>query len=443
MCPDLLRLGWVAGLAIVLGLLFNQVLLCLSLALLGLLCWQYRAISKVYRFLKNAALADELPDMPGVIHEIVREIDSLRAYHRLREEKLSGFLNRFQAATRALPDAVIVMDTQGRIEWSNQRARDYLGIASPRDKGLRLSHLIRHPDLADVGNADAELVIDSPLQAGLKLEIRVSRYGESSLLLVARDVTEIQRINRMRKDFIANASHELRTPLTVISGYLEAFDGEAANCPPAWQPQIRQMRMQARRMQNLIEDLLKLSSLESSYNDADEQVKVGELLSLIHHEAQTLRADSHHIFYLETDPALYVRGDHDNLYSAFSNIIFNAVQYTPQGGVIRIRGYVQDAAQAVVEVADTGEGIAPQHIKRVTERFYRVDKGRSRERGGTGLGLAIVKHVMVQHGAELVISSELGKGTTITCIFPPRRLVRPAGLPPAAALPTCPLNSVR
>ncbi|MGI9229022.1 MAG: phosphate regulon sensor histidine kinase PhoR [Gammaproteobacteria bacterium] len=422
MRPDLLRLVLVVALAVTVGLLLDRVFLCLSIALLLFLLWQYRAIRKVHRFLRSAAAEKDLPDIPGVINEMIRGIDFLRARNRQRKKKLSGFLNRFQETTEALPDCIIVMDALGHIEWSNERAYEYLGIKHPRDHALRFSDLIRHPALlkylADTGKVqDREnLIIASPLQSNLILEIRISKYGESSMLLIARDVTEVQRINRMRKDFIANASHELRTPLTVISGYLETFEDDATE----QLPQIRKMRVQAGHMQNLIEDLLKLSRLESSDAVVEEEVNVPELLSVIHGEAQMLSDISGHILYLEVTPELRVRGNRDNLYSAFSNIVFNAIQHTPAAGVVRIKWY-QRANQACLEVSDSGEGIAAEHIDRITERFYRVDKGRSREQGGTGLGLAIVKHVIVQHDAELRISSELGEGTTVLCLFPPRR----------------------
>ena len=429
MHPDLFRLGFVVILSGLAGLLAGSAFAGLSLGLIICLVWQYRMLKNISKILHNGD-EQNLPDTPGVVNEIIREIDFLRIRHKQREEELAGFLSRFEEATEALPDAVIVMDDFGHVEWSNEKASEYLGIRCPRDRGQRFSHLIRQPELlnylADIDkhNSQQSLVLSSPVDVDISLEVRIIRYAESSLLLVAGNVTEIQRTNRMRKDFIANASHELRTPLTVISGYLEAIDSEADDFSREWRPRIKQMRSQTGRMQNLIEDLLKLSRLESKpFADPDNEVDVVELLRLTHQEAQTLSGDQDHVFSLEIQPDLIVKGDQDSLYSAFSNIVFNAVQYTPPGGEIRIKWYRTDTG-ACLEVADSGVGIPAEHIQRVTERFYRVDKGRSREKGGTGLGLAIVKHVMAQHDAELRLSSEPGTGTTVECLLPGHRIIR-------------------
>ena len=428
MHPDLLRLGFIVILSGVAGQFAGNVFAGLAVGFLVCLVRQYRMLRNVSKFLHNGNEQNP-PDVPGVFNEITREIDSLRKRHNHREQELSGLLSRFEEVTGALPDAVVVMDAYGHIEWANEKAFEYLEIRFPRDRAQRFSHIIRQPQLldyiADAGKKSSanSLVIPAPVNADISLEIRVIRYAESSLLLVAGNVTEIQRANRMRKDFIANASHELRTPITVISGYLEAVESETAELLPEWQPRIKQMRNQTRRMQNLIEDLLKLSRLESSPTaDLDNEVDVAELITVLRSEAQTLSGKQEHVLLPETQPGLRVKGDYDSLYSAFSNIVFNAVQYTPAGGEIRIKWYRTNTG-ACLEVTDSGEGIAAEHLQRVTERFYRVDKGRSREKGGTGLGLAIAKHVMVQHDAELNISSEPGQGTVVKCLVPGHRLV--------------------
>ena len=428
MHPDLLRLSAVVTLSGVAGLVVGNFLAGLSLGLLVFLSWQYRILENIGRFLRNGGAQDP-PDIPGIVNELVREIELLRERHKTRADELAGRLSRFEEAIVALPDAVVVMDADGRIEWANDRASEYLGIQVAGDRGQRLSHIFRQPELleflahADQANPQKNLVIASPVNTDISLEIRLTRYAGSSLLLVAGNVTDIQRTNRMRKDFIANASHELRSPLTVISGYLEAIDNEADMLSTGWQARIKQMRNQAGRMQNLIEDLLKLSTLESKPSaDLDNEVDIAELVSVIHDEARTLSGNRDHNFTLEIQAGLVLKADRDSLYSAFSNIVFNAVQYTPAGGLIGIKWY-RAGTSACLEVTDSGEGIPAEHIQRVTERFYRVDKARSREKGGTGLGLAIVKHVMVQHEAELKISSEPGGGTTVECHFPIHRLI--------------------
>ena len=428
MHPDLLRLALVVIISGVTGLLAGSFLAGLTLGLLFCLVWQYRMLKHISTFLRNGGEQDP-PDTHGIVNEIVREIEFLRARHQQREDELTGLLSRFEDAIVALPDAVIVMDAEGHVEWANEKASEYLGIQYPRDRGQRLSHIVRQPELldflarADEDNMRKSLLITSPVNADISLEIRVTRKAASILLLVAGNVTDVQRANRMRKDFIANASHELRTPLTVISGYLEAIDNETGQLSTGWQARIKQMRNQARRMQNLIEDLLKLSRLESNPSAGlDNEVDIAGLISVIHEEAQTLSGNQNHVFNVEIQAGLMVKGDQDSLYSAFSNIVFNAVQYTPSGGEIGIKWY-RSRTGACLEVTDTGEGIPAEHIQRVTERFYRVDKARSREKGGTGLGLAIVKHVMVQHQAELTISSEPGRGTTVQCHLPASRVV--------------------
>ncbi|MGH8120075.1 MAG: phosphate regulon sensor histidine kinase PhoR, partial [Gammaproteobacteria bacterium] len=290
------------------------------------------------------------------------------------------------------------------------------------------SNLIRHPDLAAFLNSpdagpDRSLQLESPVNSGQILEYRMAPYGEGQKLLMARDITSIQRANQMRKDFIANASHELRTPLTVISGYLENFVDELVLFPEVLRTQILQMRQQTERMQRLIDDLLTLAVLETGAGQAqDEIIMAPELLGSIYQEAQGVSGIMEHLFYLDCEPGLCLRGNQREIYSAFSNLVLNAVQHTSEHGIIRLRWYADDDG-AHCSVSDTGEGIAPEHITRITERFYRVDKGRSRNKGGTGLGLAIVKHVMIRHGGSLFIESQPGKGSTFRCDFPVERIV--------------------
>ena len=423
MNPDLRRIIGIISFSLVIGLLVNHVFLCVASGTILIFYWYQKELQQLLIWLRRRTESTP-PDVSGFINEIIAEFEQLRAHHKQRGEKLSGFLRRFQAATAALPDAAVVLGEFDSIEWANKKAELYLGVRWPQDSGQRISNLIRHPDLirylrqADEIDFNKSLELASPVSDEQRLEFRVIPYGESQRLLMARDITEIHHANKMRKDFIANASHELRTPLTVIAGYLENFEEDEEICPPDWMPRIKQMRQQTGRMQRLIEDLLQLSSLESpSENRQTEEIKVSDMLTSIYKEAESVSGFMHHMFYLETDPNLWIRGNHRELYSAFSNLIFNAVQYTPQRGVIRIRWF-QDNRGAHMEVADTGEGIAPGHIPRLTERFYRVDKGRSREKGGTGLGLAIVKHVLSRHDASLHIESELGKGSKFRCDFP-------------------------
>ena len=426
---DFWRFTGVILVSLVMGWILGQELICLVAGLAVYIYWQYRILYQLLHWLQRRK-ENNPPELPGVIDEICREIDYLRERHKQRKNKLSGFLKRFQNATSALPDAVVVMGEHGMIEWANDKAREYLGIRWPQDNRQRISNLVRHPELMQFltdkerYNSNKGLQLDSPIHPNLKLEFRIVPYGETQKLLVVRDVTAIARTNQMRKDFIANASHELRTPLTVISGYLEEFEDDMEEFPQTRKNQINQMRIQTRRMQRLIEDLLNLASLESkSEYSGNKKVKVPELLTAIYQDAMALSGMMQHVLYLESDPGLWIRGKRPELYSAFSNLVFNAVQYTPAKGVIRIRWYEDDKG-AHFEVVDNGEGIAPEHLDRLTERFYRVDKGRSREKGGTGLGLAIVKHVLIRHEGQLHIESTPGKGSTFRCDFPASIIVR-------------------
>lgn len=429
---DLLRALGCISLALVPGLLSGHPFLFMTLGLVALGIWYFRSLRQVVECVRHEA-EESLPDVPGIINELAREFQIAHSHHAQWEAKLTDYLSRFRDAAAALPDAIIVTDRNGRIKWANDRAQAYLGIEFPRDAGQHITNLVRHPTLAEAmvisGNHAASRVLEmpSPQSEGMLLELRIAVYGDADTLFVARDITELQRLNRMRRDFIANASHELRTPLTVIAGYLEAFEDDRQHCPPDWGPKIQQMRGQALRMQRLIEDLLQLSSLESAGEQPfSEETPVGDLLLAIQKEAQTLSAASAHQITVEAEPGLWINGSQRDLYSVFSNIVFNAVQYTPAGGGIRMRWYSDDQG-AHLEVIDQGEGIPAEHIPRLTERFYRVDKGRSRAYGGTGLGLAIVKHALARHDATLEIQSEPGRGSTFICHFPSVRMVRRAG----------------
>ncbi len=427
MKDDLWRLFAVMCASLLIGLVTGQVLICLFAGLAGYVYWQYRIFKQLLLWLHRRA-GTEAPEASGLADEIAREFDYLRANHKQRKQRLSGFLKRFQEAAAALPDAIVIIGEQDKIEWANDRALKYIGIRWPQDANQRISNLIRYPELMsflaemEKQSTQRRLEIVAPANPQLRLEIRVAPYGENQRLLVARNITRLHRINQMRSDFIANASHELRTPLTVIAGYLEAF--EADDNASEKTLQFKQMRKQTDRMRRLIEDLLKLASLESETEPEQiDNLNIADMIATISREAKTLSGILAHEISVDADADLWLRGNNKELYSAFSNLVFNAVQYSPAQGEIRIRWY-QDNRGAHFEVSDSGEGIAPEHLSRLTERFYRVDAGRSREQGGTGLGLAIVKHVLVRHKAKLDIDSEPGKGSTFRCDFPREGIVR-------------------
>ena len=429
MKEDIWRFLAVVGLSLLAGWSTGQVMLCLVSGLLLFIWWHYQNLRELLQWMERKAPI-EPPVLPGVMDQISREFDLLRLHHKQRKKKLTRHLKRFQASTAALPDAVVVLGKYGVIQWANEKASAYLGISLPRDAGQRITNLVRLPELGEFLAAarkiqpDRGLQLTAPGNAALILELRISRYGKSQKLLVARDVTRIQQVNQMRRDFIANASHELRTPLTVIAGYLEGLEDDPIPEPEILRRQIGQMRQQADQMQHLIEDLLQLASLESSLRpETNEPIPVPELLAAIDSEARTLSGEIRHRITLEMDHDLWLYGSRNELYSAFSNIVHNAVAYTPAEGSIHLRWYA-DTQGAHFEVADTGLGIEAQHIPRLTERFYRIDKGRSRDKGGTGLGLAIVRHVLERHNAILNIQSVPGEGSLFHCNFPLGRIVR-------------------
>ena len=423
MRPDVIRLLLILGISLVAGVALDQIFLSCTVGLLLTIIWYYKSLAGFLNFIRYDA-EDNLPEMTGIIDELIRGFEQIRNDYRQRELKFADIITRYEEITAALPDAVVVTSEAGGIEWANKKAATYLGINWPMDKGQRLHNLIRSPELLsylqqpqDQAAPDV-LELVSPEDQDLIIEVRAIHYGKAYMLLVARDITEFQRVDRIRKDFIANASHELRTPLTVIAGYLEAFEGDA-ECPEGWSPKITQMREQAGRMQRLIEDLLELSRLESTKQiEHVEEVDVAGMMETILREAETLSGRQQHVFVKELDASLHIQGDQHDLYNAFSNLVFNAVQYTPARGEITIRWYL-DNEGAHLSVQDTGEGIDEKHLSRLTERFYRVDTGRSRSRGGTGLGLAIVKHALTLHRGCLHIASTIGKGSLFRCDFPP------------------------
>ena len=317
------------------------------------------------------------------------------------------------------------LTTPGTILWMNAASGRLLGLELARDAGQPVSNFIRHPsftNVLDAGTFDEPLEIPSPLHEEIHLLVRIVPYGGSRRLMIVRDVTRLHYLEQMRTDFVANVSHELRSPLTVVVGYLDAFRDDELLPAELRQPVVR-MAQQASRMCRIVEDLLQLSRLEATPGTASgEQVAVVDMLDMIARDARSLGESTHRIVH-ESDSADCLLGDWNELYSAFSNVAFNAVQHTPPGGTIRL-GWMSDGEGARVDVTDAGDGIEDHHIPRLTERFYRVDKARSHEKGGTGLGLAIVKHVLVRHDARLEVESRGGEGSRFSCRFPAHRVVR-------------------
>ena len=425
---ELWRTLAIAAVSLFIGWLVDAVALALLLGLGVYAGWHMRQVYRLERWLRYGKHFHP-PEARGIWEEIFQLIYRLQQRNRKRKRKLGGMLNRFQQATAALPDATVVLTDGEHIEWWNDAAEQLLGLRYPRDVGQHVGNLIRNPAFVAYLHSkdfDSPIQMPAPVNPQITLSVRLISYANDQRLLVARDVTRIQQLERMRRDFVANVSHELRTPLTVVAGYLETLLDEAADDPAArqWLCTLTSMHEQSRRMQGIVEDLLMLSRLESQAQpDQPAPVAVPGLLAQVREDAQRLSGDQAHDITLEADPELWLLGSESELRSLFSNLAFNAVRYTPAGGHIDLRWY-GDAEGAHFAIRDTGIGIAAHHIPRLTERFYRVDIGRSRGSGGTGLGLAIVKHVLLRHDGQLDVDSEPGKGSTFICTFAPVRTLR-------------------
>ncbi|GLU40152.1 phosphate regulon sensor histidine kinase PhoR [Pseudomonas sp. NBRC 100443] len=385
---------------------------------LGWTLWQ---VLRLHKWLKNHREDEPPPDGYGLWGEVFDSIYHLQRRNQRARGRLQAVIDRMQESTAALRDAVVMLDADGNLEWWNLAAERLLGLKSPQDGGQAVTNLIRNPRFKEYfarGDYQEPLDMPSPVDDKLLLQFQITLYGNGEHLMLVRDVTRVQRLEQMRKDFVANVSHELRTPLTVIAGYLETFLDNAENINPRWARALQQMQQQAARMQGLLNDLLLLAKLEATDYPADNKpVAVDLMLLAIRNDAQALSGAREHRISLEADPRVKLKGSEAELRSAFSNLVFNAVKYTPEGGEIRIRWW-GDEQGAHLSVQDSGIGIDPKHLPRLTERFYRVDSSRNASTGGTGLGLAIVKHVLIRHRATLDISSVPGKGSSFVCHFP-------------------------
>lgn len=346
---------------------------------------------------------------------------ALQSQHRLTAQ-----LVRFRSAAQAMPDGVIVLDGEDHISWCNTNAERYFGLNLEKDTGQPILNLVRQPDFAEYikrGEYAEPFTLRLARGEALVLSVRIVAYGQDEKLLLSRDVTQAEKLEVMRRDFVANVSHELKTPLTVVSGFLETIaDGNVTLEEPRGRQVLGLMRSQSDRMLRLIDDLLTLSALESTAMPARESaIDVQALLRTLHEEARALSGARHSIV-LEPGPPAMLWGDEREVRSAIANLVSNAVRYTPLGGRITLSWQLENG-MPTFSVSDTGIGIPAEHIPRLTERFYRVDKGRSTASGGTGLGLAIVKHVLARHHGLLAIRSQVGEGSTFSALLPAERIV--------------------
>lgn len=374
-----------------------------------------------------------VPRALGVWNYVFASLARRSRADRDQRERLARTLARFREASQALPDGVIYLSSVHLIEWINPSASSLFGLDAVRDLGQPITNLVRDPAFGNylrnpTRKAAEPLVLRSTHRDGLTLAVQVIPFGEDQEMVLARDITMAERLDTMRRDFVANVSHELKTPLTVVNGFVETVLDAGDEITAQERNHYLELALQqSQRMQRLVEDLLALSTLQADVAVAEEDsVDAQALLRTVAHEAEVLSGGRHRIE-LESGDAACLRGSQRELHSAFSNLASNAVRYTPEDGRIQLSWEVLADGTGRFSVRDSGIGIAPEHIARLTERFYRVDQGRSRATGGTGLGLAIVKHVLTRHQAQLEISSQPGEGSCFTARFPAARLQRSPG----------------
>ncbi|MEO5962903.1 MAG: phosphate regulon sensor histidine kinase PhoR [Thermomonas sp.] len=417
--------------ALLIGWIIGQPWLVLALVSMGVVAWHYWRLWRLQKQLNghrqspSARGGGVWSEMEGLLHR--RQLD----VHN-RKRRLLAMLRAYRTAAAVLPDAVVIIDRNSqRVAWFNEASEHLLGFRYPRDKDQPVAQLLKSLPIAVwmAAGQHAEPMLDapSPHDPHIRLNLRLIPYSEQHWLLVARDISKLMHLEQVRRDFVANVSHELRTPLTVIHGYLELFDTDDV---PEWTPMFDEMRLQSQRMAQIVEDLLTLSRLEAQELLAEEPVSMPALLQSLRRESEALSQGRHTISIYDTTQ-LNLIGSNKELHSAFSNLVSNAVRYTPSGGNITIR-FAPDGDGAVLAVHDTGYGISPQHLPRITERFYRVSTSRSRESGGTGLGLSIVKHVLAMHQARLDITSEVGKGSVFSIHFDAAHVTPRSGPDPAS-----------
>jgi len=388
--------------------------------------WLLYKLQQLHNWLEKGGKSTEIPDSDGIWERITFHINRTQKRSSRRKERMKALLQRFQGIITNLPYATVVLTTNNEIDWANRLSQELLRIDIKKDRGQRIDNLIRDPKVQKLlrQNTQKEIEIDAPHDKQLKLAIQLIPIEGDLKLFIARDISERVYLQQMRKNFIANASHELRTPLTVIAGYLEII-GEEEKLPSQLIPAVESATEQSLRMQNIIEDLLVLSRLENSELEESKisELDVAKIIFSLCDSEKTIDENAHSIDVSQVDADLKLRGDKAEIISVCSNLIHNAIRYTPKHTQIKIIWKKLSTGEGFFSVEDQGQGIASEHIAHLTERFYRVDKGRSQDSGGTGLGLSIVQHIIQRHNGRLEIQSTLGKGSVFSVYFPSERMV--------------------
>lgn len=423
--PALLRLAAIAVLAGAVGVFFGvDAALWVAVAFLATLVLIHTYyIALIGAWLDRPRLED-IPSGLGAWSEVFSGLYRAQRTSERDQQRLLDNEERYRLTVAALPEGIVLVDPAMQIEWCNPAAERHLAISLNADQGLRLTNLVRDPAFVDYLTS---LRFEQPLtfrplaNPGLALAVIVIEYEPSRSMVITRDITEAERVDAVRRDFVANVSHEMRTPLTVITGFVETLLDAEPRLDDVRRHHVELMQEQAMRMMRLIEDLLLLSGLESEPRPrVEETIDAAALIRELGEEARAL-SKGRHVVTVEAGGSATLVGSHDELRSAFGNLVSNAVRYTPAGGRITLRWRPRPDG-AAFEVEDTGIGVAPEHVSRLTERFYRVDKSRSRDTGGTGLGLAIVKHVLLRHQGTLDIKSQPGHGSTFSARLPAERV---------------------
>ena len=415
------------GFSSAIGLLIGELILMWLLTLLTLTIFNLYQLRRLNRWLLSASTENNIdpPNSFGLWGNIFDII-----YRTLKQEKKSSYLlgiilGKAQESTAILEAAVMMADKHGNLEWWNLSSEKLLGFKKSQDRNQPITNLINDPQFYEYFYSekyDETLRIESPTNPQRIIEYQIALFGESQRIIIARDVTQIQRLENMRKDFVGSVSNELSTPITVFKGYLETIIDNTKDLDPKWEKPMLQMKQQAHRMENVVRDLLVLSALETkTLPKLQEKINISTLINEIEADTQQMFLEKSHQFSSDCDESVLITGKRSELYSTISNLVVNAAKYTPHYGKIELFAKLSEESFNI-SVQDNGIGIEPQHLPRLTERFYRVDISRSSETGGTGLGLAIVKHILMRHDADLEISSETGKGSLFICKLPLARV---------------------
>ena len=420
------RVALVALAGVLAGAILGRPWLGMALALAGYLVWHLVMLYRVEWWLQHRSVADppETGGVWGTVISLIARLHRRKRFHKLRFVQL---MRQLQQSTAALPNGVVILNEQREIVWFNRMAGRLLGLRASSDLGVRIENLLREPAFGHYlhrGDYTNPVVVRRSSPQDSSLSVQLVAYGDGQQLLLAADVSRQMRLEAVRRDFVANASHELRSPLTVIAGYLETLGQDPALDADFAAP-IAEMRRQAARMNSIVRDLLELSRLEETDERAGgEPLDVPALMALLRRDVLARPVHPREVR-VRSDSQAALIGKESEIHSAFANLVDNAAKYTPPDGSLEMRWW-SDGEGGHFSVIDTGIGIPAEHLPRLTERFYRVDPGRSRSTGGSGLGLAIVKHVLQRHGAELEIQSVPGKGSTFACHFPPERIAAEA-----------------